>query len=191
MILFTATKKDLDVQLKRLKRVLKIRKDDVFIESDFTISPKLISIQQHGIEVCIDSDNLSWAEFKVYFVEFHQAIENTQAKSRDKINFILNDNYLQVNDFKVTLISSNLKRPSKKKYQEKPLGILNYEELKDGSYKNSLKDIFYLRKNTETSFHKQMILDDIKKAFLLLEKYNFKSAEIKKLVFDKLIEKQD
>lgn len=186
MLLFNIVKKDLQRALKHLNGTIKIKKKNkVLVTCEIFLEPGILCIRLHGIESYVKCENEYFGEFKMYFTELYEVMERINVKYFDTINFVLTEKMLQINNIPLYVISTNLKNS---KQNEKPLGILNYDNTdSDEIYTQRSLKTYKLRHNKEEVLEHN-IINDIKNAMVFLKKYNVNFNEIETLVKEKMIE---
>jgi len=115
----------------------------------------------------------------MYLSDFYEAIINPLIGKFDEITFIVSQKQIQINNRKLSILSSDFNKSKSKKTLESPLGTLNFVE------ENGLSKLYkaktFVTKNQEMREYTQNnILKDIITAHTILIKYGITLNQLKK-----------
>ena len=186
MILFTLEKQELlksldqiKVHIKPFKRIYEVTKF-IFLKNKFTI--RIV-----GSEVTLPCKHEGGGQFEMYLTDFYEAIKNPLIGKFNEITFIVSQKQIQINNRKLSILSSDFNKTKSKKTLESPLGTLNFIEENDLFKQNKVKT--FVTNNQEMRKHTQNnILKDIITVHTILIKYGISLNQIDSLVFENLRE---
>lgn len=144
-----------------------------------------LTIRIVGSEVILNCKHEGEGQFEMYLADFYEAISNPLIGKFDEITFIISQNQIQINNRKLSILTSNFNKSKSKKTLESPLGSLNFVEELGISKLNKAKT--YVTNNLEMRQHTQNnILNNIMKVHTILKKYGIDYSQIHSIVYKNL-----
>ena len=186
MILFKLQKKELVRGLDQIKIHIKPSKR-IYEVTKFIFLNNKLTIRIVGSEVIIPCNHEGGGQFEMYLSDFYEAIINPLIGKFDDITFIVSQKQIQINNRKLSILSSDFNKSKSKKTLESPLGTLNFVE------ENGLSKLYkaktFVTKNQESrEYSLNKILKDIITAHTILIKYGITLNQIDSMVFENLRE---
>ena len=186
MILFNLQKKELVRGLDQIKIHIKPSKR-IYEVTKFIFLNNKLTIRIVGSEVIIPCNHEGGGQFEMYLSDFYEAINNPLIGKFDEITFIVSQKQIQINNRKLSILSSDFNKSKSKKTLESPLGTLNFVE------ENGLSKLYkaktFVTKNQESrEYSLNKILKDIITAHTILIKYGITLNQIDSMVFENLRE---
>jgi hypothetical protein len=188
MIIFSIQKRSLSTSLKPIYEVSKKQKKAIYLKSKITILKKKFILRMDGFECEIScvSDNIG--SFEVYFMDFYDVIKSNLKGSNTIFEFILTERELQLDNRKISVLSSEFKTRRVKKELELPINSLDYIKNEDDILVKNTDKEYSLLVNKAKKFIKTKIDSDINKSMVLLGKYDVTLEELEKIVYTKFFE---
>ena len=190
MIQFTLETKALLNAIKHLKTQIKVKKKLLYEECTIFVEPTSSCIRILGAEYYMKYDNYKKCSFRMYFYDFIQLIESLIKEGYTyKLDFILTEKQLQVNNRKISILSATINENDIKSYKEIPLDMINQS---DDNNKRVLTEVgpekYCLLTDVNKVFYKSKVSKDILTCHAVLGKYNVTFKEIEDIVKSKMYE---
>jgi hypothetical protein len=146
-----------------------------------------LTIRIVGSEVILPCKHEGAGQFEMYLTDFYEAITNPLIGRFEEIMFIVSQKQIQINNRKLSILSSDFNKTKSKQTLELPLGTLNFIEENGISKLNKVK-IFINKDQALRRHNENNILNDIMKVDTILKKYGVDYIQIHSMVYKNLKE---
>jgi hypothetical protein len=189
MVIFEATKKDLELALTQIRTLIRSRRYKIYHQADFLIQPGRLVIRIDGSESYCKISNEGIGMFEMYFMDFFEAIDSSIEDKFDKIHFVLTEKTIQISKRKLSILGADFDYKNVLKKIEQPLSSLNYDvNEEDQFYKTFHSKEYCLLVDINVKFNSDTIEKDINFLEKYLKKYKINRKEISTFLYQKMYE---